>query len=100
MTIEPAPDGWYIEYQSRYYHLNERWLEEMYRHQVKPYGNSPTFNLLKHAFHNGADADTIAARFDDYINNKKANRSERGRDRQPETPFHEFIRRERGRNRQ
>lgn len=99
MTVEPAPDGWFIHYQNRYYHVNQKWLDDQYRHQVKPYGNNPAFNLLEHAFNNGADADEISQRFTDYQRVRKQAQPARGK---PEdTPFREFIRRERGRkNRQ
>ena len=97
MTIEPAPDGWVIEYRNRYYHVNQKWLDEQYRHQVKPYGNNPAFNLLEHGFQNGADADEIGRLFTDYQRHRKQARG-RANTSAPDTPFQEFIRGRRNEN--
>lgn len=88
MTVSEAPDGWFIEYSNRYYHVNEQWLAEMYRHQVKPYGNNPAYNRLLAAFKQGADADTIGPLFKDFIEN----RQKPAKNKPDPTPFQEFIR--------
>ena len=94
MIVEPAPDGWFIERDHRYYHLNQAWLDDMFRHQVKPYGNNPAYNRLVHAFQSGADADEIAVRFTDFYDN----RSRPGRGQAQVSEFQQFVRGHRGRN--
>jgi hypothetical protein len=93
-------NGWMIHYNNRFYHVDQVWLDEMYRHQVKPYGNSPTFNNLAHAFANGADFDEIADRFLAFMGNRTTPQKEsrsRGRSRAPE--FSQFIKERHAQNR-
>lgn len=97
MNVEPAPDGWFIERDGRYYHVNESWLNEMFRHQVKPYGNNPAFNRLLVAFRNGADADEVAERFVDFYDNRTANRPAKSKGEDSE--FQQFIKERRAANR-
>jgi len=83
--------GWLVERNNRYIHLNEEWLAEMFRHQVKPYGNNPAYNRLVHAFRNSSDPDEIAARLEAFYGNRQ--RSARNK---PElSPVHEFAKRRR-----
>jgi len=91
MTIEPATDGWLVERNNRYIHLTEQWLEEMFRHQVKPYGNNPAYNQLVHAFRTSTDPDVIAERLEAFY----GNRQKPARGGRPQTPIQEFARRRR-----
>lgn len=99
--ITEASDGWFIERNGRYYHLNQKWLDEMYRHQVKPYGNNPDYNRLVYIFANSSDPEEVLGAFEDFYTNRKARQGDKGKPSQP-SEFQQFIkaRRERGRNRQ
>ena len=92
--IEAMSDGWAIKHNNRFYHVNETWLAEMYRHQVQPYGNNPAYNRLYAAFQTSDDADEILAKFKDFIENRQKP-GRRGVGRSSE--FQEFIRQQRGR---
>lgn len=95
MHIERAADGWLVERANRYYHVNESWLEDMYRHQVKPYGNNPGYNRLLVAFRRGENADTILSAFRDFMDQRGAAkvRQKRSKAGGPEAvdPFQQFI---------
>lgn len=89
MTVEPAPDGWFINRDGRYYHVNQQWLDEMYRHQVKPYtDNSPQFNRLQYAFTTGTTPGEFGELFVDFIDNRTRPSAEPA----DPTPFQQFIR--------
>ena len=94
--ITRAADGWFIEHNHRYYHVNQKWLDEMYRHQVKPYGNNPEFNQLQHAFNEDADADEISERFKAFMGKRGSYKKPRERGGPP-SEFQEFIKTQRGR---
>lgn len=95
MTIEPASDGWFIDRNGRYYHVNQAWLDDMFRHQVKPYGNNPAFNQLNYAFSQGVSAVEFGRLFEDFIDHRGP--SEPPADAAPpvaatpEAAFREFI---------
>lgn len=93
--ITEAPDGWFIERNGRYYHLNETWLEEMHRHQVKPYGNNPAFNRLRYIFANSTDPDEVARAFVDFYDNRQRPGKRKGQ----QSEFQQFIKEQRASNR-
>ena len=88
--ITEAPDGWFIERNNRYYHLNQKWLDEMHRHQVKPYGNNSQFNRLAYVFANSTDADEVFKAFEDFYDNRKSYQG-RGKGRGQQSEFQQFI---------
>ena len=88
--ITEAPDGWFIERNGRYYHLNQKWLDEMHRHQVKPYGNNPDYNRLAYIFANSSDPDEVLQAFEDFYDNRKARQGRKNRSAEP-SEFQQFI---------
>ena len=92
MMIEQTSDGWLIEYRSRFYHLNRQWLNDMYRHQVKPYGNNPQFNLLRFAF-SKLDKNAIEETFENFIKTIGGNKV--SVNTPDPTPLHQFMKEQR-----
>ena len=45
MITRDSDGGWMIHFNNRFYHVNESWCDDMWRHQFKR-GNSPGFNRL------------------------------------------------------
>jgi len=93
MIIESDGNGgWLVERNNRYIHLTEEWLAEMYRHQVKPYGNNPAYNRLVHAFRTSSDPNVIAERLEAFYGNRQ--KPARG-GRSNASPIQEFAKRRR-----
>ncbi len=93
MIIESDGNGgWLVERNNRYIHLTEEWLAEMDRHQVKPYGNNPSFNLLVRAFRTSTDPDEIGERLEAFYGNRQKPVS---KEKPDVAPIREFARRQR-----
>ena len=93
MIIESDLDGgWLVERDGRYIHLTEQWLNEMYRHQVKPYGNNPAYNRLVHTFRTSTDPDEIAERLEAFYGNRQKPAKKGNPDA---SPIQAFARRQR-----
>jgi len=90
--IERSPEGWHIQFGSRFYNVTEDWLRDMWTHQVKPRGSNPDFNLLWAAWQRDADPDEFLRLFIAFmrsrskVNNRKV---------VPVSDFQEFVRRQR-----
>lgn len=79
--IEPdGSGGWFITWEGGgHIWLNEAWLDEMWRHQIKPRKvNVPAFNRLRWVFGHG-DVDQVAEAFTeaygDILGNREARRN-------------------------
>ena len=44
MNVEKRAEGWYVEWDNRFYNITVKWCDEMRRHQ----GSSPPLNTLHH----------------------------------------------------
>ena len=74
MTVEAisrdVDGGWMIRFNNRFYHVNETWCDEMWRHQFKR-GNSPGFNRLRFLVTKGStDSQAVADAFTDALAQK------------------------------
>ena len=86
--IEQAPDGYNIHHNNRFYHLTEQWLEDMWRHQVKPRRATvdgrtipadaeKEWNLLYYAFKSGDTPERILDLFQQFTDTRTKNRQDR-----------------------
>jgi len=86
--IQSAPDGYYIQHNNRFIHLNEKWLTDMDRHQVKPRrakvdgrvvlgDNERAFNKLRHAVQTNKPKETILGLFVEFRDGLTQNRVDR-----------------------
>jgi hypothetical protein len=78
MRVDPASDGWYVEYNGRYYHLTRQWCDEWARHQLRG-TNNPAFNRLL-AHWDRLTADDVMGLFPQVIDGPRAEKPARTSD--------------------
>jgi hypothetical protein len=95
--IEQAPDGWFIAHDGRYYHLNQTWLAEMGRHQVKTgRKNEGKYNTLVWTFNTSDNPQAVFAAWKAFYFSQGGYQAP---GRPDPTPFQEFIKGQRANRR-